>query len=241
MEKDIHVGHRERMLRRAFNNPDSLAEHELLEVLLYRIVPRVDTNPLAHRLLRAFGDLNGVLSASPSELVTVDGVGKKIATELVILGKIFKNVKEQKEKKVVAWSFHVLKDQIIEQFSKLTKESTTVIMLDKKYNILHELPWLSGSDDNISISTSEIVKGFAIFKPKFLIVVHNHPSGSLDPSYQDDFTTKKLNVLCEIHGVSLIDHIIVAGKEAYSYCTSGRLNKVKEVASLNKIMDKIIE
>lgn len=238
-DKNIHTGHRERMLKKAFESVESLAEHELLEILLYRIFPRVDTNPLAHRLIRAFGDLSGVLSASTAELMTVEGVGKKVAAEICLLGRIFSTIKSSKKSRVVAFSFNQLKDQVVEKLTRLPQERVVVYLLDKRYNILHELPWNSNDKENASAETAELIKGFAIYKPKFLIVAHNHPSGSLTPSNQDDFTTKKLNMICDIHGVKLIDHIIVAEGQAFSYCTSGRLDKLKKQSDINKIIEEL--
>ena len=239
-EKNIHKGHRERMLEKAFTSIDSLAEHELLEILLYRILPRVDTNPLAHRLIRVFGSLNGVLSADTKELATVEGVGKRIATEISLLGRIYSRVTAKKEDKPVAFSFSNVKEEIISQLSRLEKEKVIVYFLDNKYKVLHQVPWESSSYDNSSAQVSELVKCVAIYKPKFLIIAHNHPSGNLTPSLEDDYTTKKLNMLCDIHGVSLIDHIIVAKDSAFSYCTSGRLAILKNQSDINKIIKQEI-
>ena len=236
MKDNIHYGHRERMIERAFNNIDSLAEHELLEVLLYSVMPRVDTNPLAHRLIRAFGDLEGVFRATTAELITVEGVGKRIATEICLLGRIFSIVKPTKKKRTPAFSFSQLKDEIVLEFSKLQTEKVVIYLLDKKYNILQELPWEDKKRDNASAQVAELIKSFAIFKPTYLIVAHNHPSSSATPSDEDDFTTKKLNMICDIHGVSLIDHIIVAGGQAFSYCIAGRLADIKKASDINKMI-----
>lgn len=76
-DKNIHSGHRRRMTERFLKYPDSLSEHEVLEIMLYSALPRKDTNPLAHKLLRTFGSLKNVLSADAEVLKSVDGVGEK--------------------------------------------------------------------------------------------------------------------------------------------------------------------
>lgn len=82
----MHEGHRQRMLRRLENNEESLEEHELLEIMLFNAVPRKNTNPVAHELIRAFGSLEGVLRASYEQLQTVNGVGAETAAYLRIAG-----------------------------------------------------------------------------------------------------------------------------------------------------------
>lgn len=72
-----HLGHRARMTEKVLNNPTVLADHELLEVLLYGTLPRIDTNPLAHKLLEVFGSLENLFSADMKELMVVKGVGEK--------------------------------------------------------------------------------------------------------------------------------------------------------------------
>ena len=100
---EIHAGHRDRMYDKLLNSPDSLSEHEYLEVLLFSFIPRKNTNPIAHKLLRTFGSLSGVFNASAKELMTVDGIGKSVATKIVAVGKIFQRVKDKKEK-TFTWS-----------------------------------------------------------------------------------------------------------------------------------------
>ena len=82
----MHEGHREKMRARIDNaGLNSLAEHEILETLLYFTIPRGDTNPIAHRLMSAFGNLSGVLEAPEQELLKVEGVGPKTARMLAML------------------------------------------------------------------------------------------------------------------------------------------------------------
>ncbi len=234
--EQLHSGHRKRMLEKAKSNASSLSEHELLEIFLYRIMPRVNTNPIAHRLLRMFGSLYGVLNASVEQLQTVQGVGEKIATELHLLGKMFFVVKKQEKKIKNAQSFANIKDDVIDEFRDCTEEKGVIYFLDAKYNVLHEMPYLFGTATKVSLDASEILSCFIIHKPKFLLVAHNHPSGNMEPSLADDEATKKFNIVCSIHGVSLVDHVIVCGNEAFSYCSSGRLDKIKKESDVEGLL-----
>ncbi len=77
MNGNIHKGHRERIRERYLQEgPDGFADHEILEMLLYGIIPRGDTNPMAHMLLEEFGSLSNLLEADPAEIMKTGGVGK---------------------------------------------------------------------------------------------------------------------------------------------------------------------
>ena len=85
-DKPLHSGHRDRMRTRfrIANSIDGFEEHEVLEMLLYNIIPRVNTNETAHRLLSRFGNIRSVLSADVTELCKVEGVGVKCAEQLAL-------------------------------------------------------------------------------------------------------------------------------------------------------------
>ena len=70
----MHEGHRKRMYEK-LKNGDGLYDHEILEILLFNAIPRKNTNPVAHELIKTFGSLSGVFAAEPERLMTVDGVG----------------------------------------------------------------------------------------------------------------------------------------------------------------------
>lgn len=237
-EENVHSGHRERMISKVMQNVGVLQEHELLEVVLYPLMPRKDTNPLAHRLLRMFGSLSNVFKASPKELASVDGVGKKIATHLSAFGKIYSAIKEKdKDEKNVSWlSFYQTKQMLLEYFAGEIEEKFIFVLLDAKYRKIVQLSFEGSSKYSVVAEIPEIAKAIAIHKPKNAIVAHNHPSGNLAPSDTDDFTTMKINLLCEMHGVKLIDHVIVGKGDAYSYHGSGRLEHVRSIADVDSLL-----
>ncbi len=241
--KDLHAGHRERVLNKFASNPDGLPDHELLEILLFPLLPRKDVNPLAHTLIRTFGDLSGVLSASYKELICVEGVGKNTAAGLVAIGKIYSVVTERrtKKKKTDFSSFARCREDLLKYFSELKEERFTAFFLDGKYKLIAKLEYGDNFKDKVTGDLSEIAKGLAIHKPAFLFIAHNHPSGQATPSEEDDFATKKINALCSIYGVTLVDHVIIAGKEAYSYCVERRMEYIRECSDMDKIMRNIKE
>lgn len=241
MEKEnLHAGHRKRKIENFLKNPDGLSEHELLEVLLFSVVPRKDTNELAHILIRAFGGLKGVFSASPSELTAVDGVGEKIASHIAVFGKImncvYANADEKKEK-IKFSSFASVKTGIKEYFQGLTIEKFMLVFLDKAYKEIFSLSYDGDSDEYVSANVQEISMAIVINKPTFIVLAHNHPSGEILPSDADDYATRKMNVICEMNGVQLIDHIIYSENEVFSYYKNGRLDRIKSTANLAEVFE----
>ena len=89
---------------------------------------------------------------------------------------------------------------------------------------------------SVKAEIPDLVKAINIHKPTYAIIAHNHPSGNVLPSAQDDFTTKKLNVIFDLHDVNLFDHIIVGGDKAYSYSQDKKIDDIKR-ATLNKLFE----
>lgn len=241
MSDNLHTGHRSRMIDRFLSSPDSLSEHEKLEIFLFGVVPRKDTNALAHTLINTFGSLDGVFNASAKGLMSVKGVGKQIATHILVTAKILEHLdKSRTNKKDEYWSsFEVNKQYLARYFNEDFDEKFMIFLLNDKYKLLSKLEFRNKSKFNVVVDVPELVEALAVFKPKYLIVCHNHPSGDSKPSEVDDFTTKKLNILCQIHGVVLSDHIIVAKNEYYSYHVEGRLDYVKQVSGVERVLKAV--
>lgn len=237
---EIHAGHRDRMYDKLLNSPDSLSEHEYLEVLLFSFIPRKNTNPIAHKLLRTFGSLSGVFNASAKELMTVDGIGKSVATKIVAVGKIFQRVKDKKEKTFTWSSVLAHGGEMLGWFDYDNYEKVVVVLINGNDDEIFKLSFDGSTESTVDASISDIVNAIALYKPKKIVVVHNHPSGNVQPSKVDDYTTYRLYFLCKLHGVKLKDHIIVYKNEIFSYSLSNRLAMIEKSAELNDII-KIIK
>lgn len=237
---EIHAGHRDRMYNKLLVSPDSLSEHEYLEVLLFSFIPRKNTNPIAHKLLKTFGSLNGVFNASAKELMTVYGIGKSVASKIVAVGKIFQKINVKNEKPFTWSSVSAHGGEIIRWFNKDDYEKFVVVLINGNEDEIFKISFDGSSKSSVDASISDIVNAFALYKPKKIVVVHNHPSGNVQPSKVDDYATVRLYLLCEIHGVKLKDHIIVYGNEIFSYLLSNRLSEIGQSAEINDII-KIIK
>ncbi len=236
--EDLHAGHRERIYNKFVNNADAFADHELLELMLFYFIPRKNTNDIAHRLLRAFGTIDKVFSATTAELMAVDGVGEKTACAIALNGRFLKVLKEKENKKPIMYSAGSVKAVLFKEFNNEPFETFKLYLLNRRYKLITVIEFCDKERDKVSADIPEIANAFALHKPSFAIIAHNHPSGNSEPSQMDDITTKKINLLCSAHGVRLADHFIVStDEEIYSYNSSGRLDKIRKVADLNYILN----
>lgn len=238
-QENLHAGHRKRLVDKLIENPDALAPHEYLEILLFPLLPRKNTNDIAHRLLKTFGSLDLIFTASPKELMSVDGVGERVAAELVVFGKLFQLLKGKKEEISYATSFVQIKDYLAACFKNLRDEKLLLVLLNKNYKIITKIEYTDNNSESVTADIPEMAKAVAIHKPTYAIIAHNHPSGNANPSQSDDLTTMKIIALCALHGVNLIDHVIVAGNRFYGYNSEGRLQALKENSDIEKYFKTI--
>lgn len=242
MNNNIHSGHRQRMLDRFLNAPDSLADYELIEILLYPVLPRINTNEIAHRLLQTFGNLKRLFDASPEELMSVDGIGKSAAAQIVLFSKLLTSVKvDNPPVREKVFSFAASKDNFIKNFPDPTYEKLILILLDDKERKITQIEFTSCREEEVKLELIEISKALAINRPTYVIAMHNHPSGSLIPSLADDKFTANLDMICSLHGITLRDHVIVTTKDAMSYHMTGRLQQIKDTANVKQILNNIEE
>ena len=238
-DKNLHAGHRARAMQLLLNNSSALSDHQVLEVLLFYVVPRIDTNPLAHKLIKFFGDLNGVFNASKEQLSAVSGVGEKVSAFIVAMGEVIKRANIKSEKQINFSTPHKTKEYLINLLGNERCEKFIMLLLDKKYSLITKVEFTDNEMHKVSAEIPEVASALNIYKPTFAILTHNHTSKDCSPTSEDDLSTKKLNLLCELNGVSLIDHIIVAGENTFSYKGQGIIDQIKNQLNLEKIFSEI--
>ena len=239
---NVHEHHRERMLEKFLLASDSFADHEILEVLLYSVIKRQDTNPLAHRILRYFNSLTDLFDADVKTLMKIDGVGKRVAVHLKSIGLLYNRMKKDKNKPVCRCdSLGSLKSVLLDYFSNSKTEKFAIMLFDKNKNHLSTFFLSSGEFDRIFINTSSVISDILVKNPKFIVLAHNHTSNIAEPSSSDDLSTIKFNMLLGLHGISLFDHVIVTDNSFFSYFGSGRLNAIQKTGDFNKIIQNITQ
>lgn len=240
-DANLHAGHRKRLTQKFLTSANTLSDHELIELLLFYSIPRRDTNPLAHRLLRAFGSIDGLLKAKPQEIKSVTGIGESSATQILVVGELLARARALPNKKQKLSTPEQLDNYLPMLFKEFTEEKAVVILLDKSYNKISELTYKQKQKLYVSIDLNELVSTFAVLKPKHMIVAHNHTGEKCFPSNEDLTSTKKMNMLCDLHGVNLIDHVIVKGKETFSFRKNGLMDMIKDEKGIYNILTHIKE
>jgi DNA repair protein RadC len=240
--ENLHAGHRERMLEKFLNQPEAFSEHELLEMLLFPLIPRKNTNDVAHRLLMCFGNLERIFSVTAKELMIVEGIGKKVATQIHVIGRIYLNIYQKyKHQEDVKWTaFGKDKHRYIEFFDGMRQEALVMIFIDKRGREITRSVFCDNSKNQVALSIPEISRSILANKPYAVIIAHNHPSGVAEPSLEDDKATAKIFTTCEIAGTKLIDHVIVAQSQVYSYKhNEERIEAIKEKFNISAFFDDI--
>lgn len=227
IKKYTHDGHRKRLREKFISGKESFKEHELLELLLGYSIPRKDTNELAHTLIDKFGSLKKVLTGDVQLLKTIDGVGEKTATFLSLIGYVSKVYEKDENSKIPISSIEEAKTQLVKLFKDYDHEVFFALYLNLKNKVVGFTKIDNNNENSVNIDFSELSKGILIHNPASIIVAHNHLSKYPKPSFEDDVATEKIFSLLQLHKVNFYDHLIVSGKEIYSYFYDNRLQLIK--------------
>jgi DNA repair protein RadC len=210
-------GHRQR-LRDRFREAgqDALSDYELLELLLFRALPRRDVKPLAKSLLEKFGSFAEVISAPESRLAEVKGLGEAGIAELKIVQAAASRLLRgavKKRRVLSSWSSVLDYCRSAQAFSD--REQFRVLFLDKRNQLIADEIQQIGTVDHTPVYPREVVKRALELSATAIILVHNHPSGDPTPSQADIQMTKQIIAVANPLGIAVHDHIIV-GKEGHA-------------------------
>ncbi|MFV0315258.1 MAG: RadC family protein [Anaerotignum sp.] len=227
MADDIHRGHRERMRQRFLKEGgEGFHDHELLEMLLYYAVPRGDTNPLAHKIIKEFGSLLNLIQAEPVDISRLCGVGKNTAILISLQKEISKRcIQARWRDRPVLNSLSKATEYCISLTAYKNKETFYVICLDNKRRVINTVQITEGTISVATIHPRTVVETVLKLQASSVILTHNHPNGACKPSFEDIQTTTKLGKLLYAMEVQLIDHIIVGDNTTFSFLENNFLNK----------------
>jgi DNA repair protein RadC len=218
-----HLGHRDRLKDRALRGgTGALPDYELLELLLFRSIPRRDTKPLAKALLARFGSLAGVMAASPETLRTVKGVGEGAALDLKLVQEAAERIARDKvEKRTVISSWTALLAYVRVALAHEPREQFRVLFLDKKNQLIADELMNQGTVDHAPVYPREIVRRALELSASAVILVHNHPSGDPTPSAADIQMTKQVVEAGRTLSIAVHDHLVVGRDGVASFKSLG--------------------
>ena len=217
--------HRQRLRERFMEGGASaMPDYELLELLLFRSIPRQDVKPLARALLEQFGDFNRVLAAAPERLSSVRGVGPAVIADLKIVeAAAHRMARARVLKRHVISSWDAVLDYCHTTMSHRDTEQFRVLYLDTKNTLIADEEQSRGTVDHVPVYPREVAKRALELNASALILVHNHPSGDPSPSDSDIRMTEKVNDACAALGITLHDHLIVGKSRELSFRAEGYL------------------
>jgi DNA repair protein RadC len=224
-EKPHFHGHRERLRQRLLDKgPETLADYEILELLLFGAKTRGDTKPLAKALLARFGGLAAVLAANRNELAQVSGMGEASMALLKVVPEAARRMAREEVidqpvlsswDKLIAYCRITLGQEKVERFH--------LLFLDRKNKLIADEAQQRGTVDHTPVYPREVVKRALELGASAIILVHNHPSGDPAPSKADIAMTKEVVQAAEKLGIAIHDHVIIAKSGHSSFKSMGFL------------------
>lgn len=211
--------HRKRLRERFVSGGQAaLPDYELLELILFRSLPRCDVKPVAHRLLETFGDFNRVLSASPERLIEVRGVGESVAIDLKIVEAAAHRLSRARVMdKPVLSGWEVLLDYCRTTMAHRDTEQFRVLYLDRKNVLIADEEQAKGTVDHVPVYPREVIKRALSLNASAMILVHNHPSGDPSPSQSDIEMTNEIERAASALAITLHDHLIIGKSAEFSF------------------------
>lgn len=205
-----YTGHRDRLRERFRAAPDSLPDYELLELLLFMVIPRRDVKPLAKSLIARFGSIRGVLTADLAALEATDGLSETSALALkTVQAAGVRLMKQELIGKTVLNSWQKLLDYLHATMAHEGREHFRLLFLNKKNELIADEVQQTGTVDHTPAYPREIVKRALERSATAVILVHNHPSGDATPSRADIDMTRDIIAAATPMGIVIHDHLIV--------------------------------
>ncbi|MXU64771.1 RadC family protein [Oceanomicrobium pacificus] len=224
-DPQMHQQHRERLRAKLMRaGPEALADYELLELVLFRAIPRRDVKPLAKVLMGRFGNFNHVMSAPVRQLERVPGVGPAVIRELKIVEATahrFAQAGILGQEVLSSWDAVVAYCRA--RMAHLPTEEFRILFLDRQNVLIADEAQQKGSVDHVPVYPREVAKRALELNASALLLVHNHPSGDPRPSQADIKMTRQVEQALSALGITLHDHLIVGKAGATSLRSLGHI------------------
>ena len=211
----LHSGHRERLRERFLQNgAEGFADHELLELLLFYVIPRRDTNELSHRLIEECGSLQRVLEAPTEQLCHICGIKEQTALYLQALGELSRRYAISKFQasndplNTVYDTAEKLAAVVYPRFLGQTTERMLALLFDSGMHLADIFTVAKGSLNGVSINIRSIAERAYARGAASVVLAHNHPGGIAAPSVEDVKLTQDAATALRLLGIPLVEHFI---------------------------------
>ena len=219
-DKKSYDGHRKRAKQRSVHIPhQKMSDEDILELVLFHFLPRIDVKPIAQKLLENFSSFSKILQSSESSLKKIDGIGDSVVQAISSLRlfcdrRLMQSLHEERNllnsiEKVIQYLKHTV--------GFYEKEEVRILFLDSKFQLISEECTNKGTIDQTTIYIREIIQMCFDKSASAIILSHNHPSGDPSPSDADITSTNQLIRACESVNIQLIDHIIISSTGYFSF------------------------
>lgn len=217
------VDHRKRLRARFMDGgPEAMPDYELLELVLFRAIPRQDVKPMARALLDRFGDFNAVVSAPIQRLREITGVGEAVVQELKLIEAAAQRLARARIiRRDVISSWDALLDYCHTAMAHRDTEHFRVLFLDRRNALIADEEQARGTVNHVPVYPREVAKRALELNASALILVHNHPSGDPTPSDSDIAMTARIQSAAEALDITLHDHLIIGRSRELSFRDAG--------------------
>ena len=235
----IHDGHRARMRSKCLEHGSSIFDtYELLEMLLYYVIPYKDTNPIAKRLIARFGSVDGVFKASVDELTEVSGIGERAAEFIFRVGKIPENLGIDPSCPDVSdfSDFHKTGGYFAHMLGELETHTVLAMYLDNNMRLINVERIYDVDFDSAAVRSAPIIDAALRHHASIVITAHNHPAGPLFISEGDNQTLNMLTDALSMVSVIHLEHFLVCGKY-YVGASHSRMPSFRQYAGVLKFLE----
>jgi len=232
----IHSGHRARMRNKFIKySVDTFETYELLEMLLYHVIPYKNTHPVSKNLLIRFGNIDGVFSASREELMTVEGVGGAVADFLLAVAE-FMHSDTVQEKKIIldeyAAAGKFLSDHLL---SGKERHGVAMLLLDNDMGFIGVKTLYTVDFESAAVKAKSFIEYAVEHNASISMIAHLHPYGPLFPTYGDFATNGMICDALRSVGINLVEHYVVTN-EGFVGIMSNLTSAFKQTAGLSKFL-----
>lgn len=227
MGDNLHKGHRKRVKARFIKdgNLDSFEYHQILELLLFYAIPMKDTNEMAHKLLNEYGSFHNLLNASPEDLMKRCKVTESAAVLISMIPHLSRRyLNSAWDKNVRINSLNIASEYFNSLLAGEPYESFYMLCLDVNKRLIKAVKISEGNVGGAHIYIDKVVDWALLYKTSYVLIGHNHPSGTMKPSKSDVDATEKIKLALETINMLLLDHIIVCGRKNYSFAENRLCN-----------------